>query len=35
VFGLDPSPKHGGSDEPRRFLYEFWPGVAAPGFKLQ
>lgn len=33
-FGVPPSPKNGGTDE-KRFLYTFWPGVAAPGYELQ
>ena len=32
--GLPSSPITGGSDEPD-VLYEFWPGVAAPGYFLQ
>jgi hypothetical protein len=32
--GIPNDPKHGGSDD-RRFLYELWPGIAAPGFTLQ
>jgi Fungal chitosanase of glycosyl hydrolase group 75 len=34
-FGLDSSPKHGGSSDTKRFLYECWPGVAAKGYVLQ
>lgn len=34
-FGLDISPKYGGSADEERFLYECWPGVAAPGYVLQ
>lgn len=33
-FGVNPSPKHGGTDE-KRFRYTFYPGVAAPGYELQ
>ena len=33
-FGLDPSPKHGGTSE-KRFEYTFHPGIAAAGFKLK
>jgi hypothetical protein len=33
-FGVDPSPKHGGTDE-KRFTYTFWAGQAATGFELQ
>lgn len=33
-FGVDPSPKWGGTDE-KRFRYTFWPGVAADGYELQ
>lgn len=32
--GLPSSPRNGGSDVPD-VLYEFWPGVAAPGYALQ
>lgn len=34
-FGLDSSPKSGGSSDTSRFHYECWPGVPAKGFKLQ
>jgi hypothetical protein len=34
-FGLDISPKYGGSADESRFLWECWPGVAAPGYVLQ
>lgn len=33
-FGVPTSPKNGGTDE-KRFIYQFWPGVAAQGFQLQ
>lgn len=33
-FGVPSSPKNGGTDE-KRFIYQFWPGVAAKGFELQ
>ncbi len=33
-FGVDDSPKHGGT-EVKRFIYQFWPGEAATGFELQ
>lgn len=33
-FGVDPSPKHGGTEK-LRFTYTFWPGEAAPGYELQ
>lgn len=33
-FGVNPSPKNGGTDE-KRFVYQFWPGIAAVGFDLQ
>ncbi len=33
-FGVDDSPKHGGT-EVKRFKYTFWPDQAAPGFELQ
>lgn len=33
-FGIDPSPKWGGTDD-KRFRYTFWPGVAADGYELQ
>lgn len=33
-FGVNDSPKHGGS-ESNRFVYTFRPGIAAPGFELQ
>jgi hypothetical protein len=32
-FGVDASPKHGGTDE-KRFRYTFFPGVAADGYEL-
>lgn len=34
-FGLNPSPKSGGSSDESRFKYEMWPGVAVEGFGLQ
>lgn len=34
AFGIDPSPKHGGTEE-KRFIYTFWPDQPAPGFELQ
>jgi len=34
-FGLDPSPKYGGSSDDDRFHYRFFPGVPAPAFELQ
>ena len=34
AIGLDPSPRHGGTDR-QELLYELWPGIAAPGFTLQ
>ena len=34
-FGLDPSPKYGGSYDDDRFHYRFFPGVPAPAFELQ
>lgn len=34
ALGLDPSPRHGGTEHPELF-YELWPGIAAPGFVLQ
>ena len=34
-FGLDCNPKCGGSSDETRFLWECWPGVAAPGYVLQ
>ena len=34
ALGLNPSPRHGGTDSPE-LLYELWPGIAAPGFVLQ
>ena len=34
-FGLDISPKYGGSADESRFLWECWPGVAAAGYVLQ
>lgn len=33
-FGVPSSPKDGGTDE-RRFIYQFWPGVARSGYELQ
>lgn len=33
-FGVDPSPKWGGTKE-ERFVYTFWPGISAPGYELQ
>jgi hypothetical protein len=33
AFGINPSPKNGGT-EVKRFIYQFWPGEAAPGFEL-
>lgn len=33
-FGFDPNPKHGGSSDKKRWKYQFWPGVPAPGWKL-
>ena len=33
-FGLDPSPKSGGSSDKKRFVYKFYPGEPAPGWKL-
>ena len=33
-FGIPSSPKNGGTEE-KRFIYQFWPGVAADGFELQ
>jgi hypothetical protein len=34
AIGLNPSPRHGGTEQPELF-YELWPGVAAPGYVLQ
>ena len=34
LFGINPSPKHGGTSE-KRFEYTFFPGIAAAGFKLK
>lgn len=34
ALGLDPSPRHGGTEEAELF-YELWPDIAAPGFVLQ
>lgn len=34
-FGLNPSPKNGGSPDKSRFFYEMWPGLAAEGYNLQ
>jgi hypothetical protein len=33
-FDLNPNPKSGGSSDKKRFRYHFWPGIAAPGWKL-
>lgn len=33
AFGVNPSPKNGGTDV-KRFIYTFFPGEAAPGFEL-
>jgi hypothetical protein len=33
-FGLDPNPKAGGSSDKNRWLYRFFPGVPAKGWKL-
>jgi hypothetical protein len=33
-FGINSSPKNGGTEE-KRFIYQFWPGIAADGFELQ
>jgi len=33
-FGVPSSPKNGGSDA-KRFIYQFWPGVPAPGYDLK
>ena len=33
-FGLNPDPKCGGSSDKKRFIYRFWPGQAAKGWKL-
>jgi hypothetical protein len=33
-FGLNPSPKSGGSSDKKRWLYRFWPGKPAPGWEL-
>jgi hypothetical protein len=33
-FGLNPDPKSGGSSDKKRWLYRFWPGKAAAGWKL-
>ena len=32
--GLNPSPRHGGTETPELF-YELWPDIAAPGYELQ
>lgn len=32
--GLDPSPRHGGTEK-AEVVYELWPGIAASGFALQ
>jgi hypothetical protein len=34
-FGLDSSPKSGGSSDRTRFLYEFWPGTESDSHPLQ
>ena len=34
-FGLNPSPKNGGSPDKKRFSYEMWPGLPAEGYQLQ
>jgi|GEM_PF-2363448 len=34
-FGLNPDPKAGGSSDKKRWLYRFWPGDPATGWKLQ
>jgi hypothetical protein len=34
-FGLNPSPKSGGSSDKKRFLYEFWPGSESESHPLQ
>jgi hypothetical protein len=34
LLGLNPDPKSGGSSDKKRFLYRFYPGEAAPGWKL-
>lgn len=34
TIGLNPSPRHGGTDTPE-LLYELWPGIAARGYVLQ
>lgn len=33
-FGIPSSPKNGGTEQPR-FIFQFWPGEAAPGYELQ
>jgi hypothetical protein len=33
-FGLNPDPKAGGSSDKKRWLYRFWPGDPAVGWKL-
>jgi hypothetical protein len=33
-FGINPDPKKGGSSDKKRWLYHFYPGVAAEGWKL-
>lgn len=33
-FGLNPDPKKGGSSDRKRWIYRFWPGQAADGWKL-
>jgi hypothetical protein len=34
-FGLNPSPKNGGSSDSSRFLWEFWPGISSKTHPLQ
>jgi hypothetical protein len=34
-FGIDPNPKHGGSCDRSRFLWEFWPGIESESHPLQ
>lgn len=34
AFGIPSSPKNGGTEE-KRFIYTFFPGIAAEGFELQ
>jgi hypothetical protein len=33
-FGLNPDPKAGGSSDKKRWIYRFWPGDPAVGWKL-